>query len=130
MNQPEDELGGKIAGHLEAGLARMDQGTRERLLVARKLALSRYRDEPAPAGAWAWAGRTVARFGGHHPHALRYALGAVALITALIGVTYWQSNSGPANGVADIDARILTDELPINAYLDKGFDSWLKRSSR
>ncbi len=130
MNQSEHELAKKIAGHLDAGLARLDAGTRERLLAARKLALSRYRDEPAPARAWAWAGHAVARFTGRHPHALHYTLGAAALITALIGVTYWQSSSAPANGLADIDARILTDELPINAYLDKGFDSWLKRSSR
>jgi hypothetical protein len=130
MNQPEHELAKKIAGHLDAGLAHLDGGTRERLLAARKLALSRYRDEPAPVGAWAWAGSAVARFTGHHPHVLRYALGAAALVTALIGVTYWQSSSGPANGLADIDARILADELPINAYLDKGFDSWLKRSAR
>jgi hypothetical protein len=32
--------------------------------------------------------------------------------------------------LAEVDAGLLTDELPINAYLDKGFDSWLKRSSR
>jgi len=25
---------------------------------------------------------------------------------------------------------LLTDELPLNAYLDRGFDSWLKRSAR
>jgi hypothetical protein len=26
--------------------------------------------------------------------------------------------------------NLLTDDLPINAYLDQGFDSWLKRAPR
>jgi hypothetical protein len=56
-------------------------------------------------------------------------IAAAALALATAGVVYWQ-NAGPANGLTDIDLYLLTDELPINAYLDKGFDSWLKRSSR
>jgi hypothetical protein len=32
--------------------------------------------------------------------------------------------------LADLDVRLLTDDLPIDAYLDKGFDSWLNRQSR
>jgi hypothetical protein len=44
-------------------------------------------------------------------------------------VVYWQSVA--SNGdLADVEIALLTDELPINAYLDKGFDSWLKRSPR
>jgi hypothetical protein len=56
-------------------------------------------------------------------------IAATAVALAMAGVVYWQSTK-PANGLAEIDAYLLTDELPINAYLDKGFDSWLKRSSR
>jgi hypothetical protein len=129
MNSSDHELGKNIARHLDEGLARMDEGTRMRLLAARKVALSHYREQAA-VGVWAWAGHAVERVAGHHPHALRYTAGAVALIIALIGITYWQANSAPAIDLADIDAKILTGELPINAYLDKGFDSWLKRSSR
>ena len=28
---------------------------------------------------------------------------------------------------ADIDSQLLADDLPIDAYLDKGFDAWLKK---
>jgi hypothetical protein len=65
----------------------------------------------------------------HGFHGARLLIGAAALVIATTGVLYWQS-AGPVNGFAEIDAYLLTDELPINAYLDKGFDSWLKRSSR
>lgn len=130
MNQPEQELGRHIGRHLDEGLAQLDEGTRTRLLAARKTALSRYQEAHAPVGAWAWAGNAVGRVRSHHPQILRFAAGAVALVVALAGITYWQSSPGPASELADIDTRILTGDLPINAYLDKGFDSWLKRSSR
>lgn len=130
MNRSEHDLGRNIARHLDEGLARLDEATRARLLAARKVALSSYREQAAPAGVRAWAGHAVDRFAAHHRHAVRYTVGALALVIALIGITYWQAGSGPGNDLADIDAKILADELPINAYLDKGFDSWLKRSSR
>ena len=31
--------------------------------------------------------------------------------------------------VIEIDTEVLTGDLPIDAYLDRGFDAWLKRSS-
>jgi len=47
----------------------------------------------------------------------------------MAGFAYWQTTA-PLGDFADIDVNLLTDELPINAYLDSGFDSWLKRSPR
>lgn len=126
MNQQHDELAGKIVRHLNYGAERIDEVTRERLLAARKVALAHYKDKPAPAWNLAWAGSGV-RFDGHRFDA-RYLLAAAALIAGLIGVTYWQTQS-PANDIAEIDVGLLTDDLPINAYLDRSFDSWLKRSS-
>jgi hypothetical protein len=52
-----------------------------------------------------------------------------ALILGLLGVVY-VNTSNVVSDIADIDAGLLTDELPISAYLDQGFDSWLKRSPR
>jgi len=60
---------------------------------------------------------------------VRYLIPVAALVLGLAGVLYVHSN-GTSSDIADIDAGLLTDELPINAYLDKGFDSWLKRSPR
>jgi len=130
MNEPNDELARRIVQHLDFGADHVDALTRERLLDARKAALSRYQ-ERVPAWGYAWAGGALARRGGYHFLAPRYLIAAAALIGALIGIAYWQNgSSNPANELAEIDAGLLADELPINAYLDKGFDSWLKRSSR
>ncbi len=128
MNQTEHDLARKLVGYLDDGLDQLEPRVRERLAAARRNALSHYRERPAtvmglvPAGVGAWLAEH--RFSG-----ARMAIVAAALVLITAGFLYWQSTR-PANGVTDIDFYLLTDELPINAYLDKGFDSWLKRSSR
>ena len=37
--------------------------------------------------------------------------------------------AGVAAEIEEIDAAVLTGDLPLDAYLDKGFDAWLKPSS-
>jgi hypothetical protein len=60
---------------------------------------------------------------------LRAVLVAAALVSVIAIAMNWHTTStGP--DIAEIDAQLLTDELPINAFLDQGFDSWLKRGSR
>ncbi len=50
-----------------------------------------------------------------------------ALVAALIGVAYWEDQQRIAD-TADIDAAMLSDELPLNAYLDHGFNAYLSRT--
>lgn len=131
MNQPEHELARKIVQHLNYGADRLDQATRERLLTARKTALSHYKEQPVSAWVPVWAGQTVARLTGHRSLNTRYLAVVAALLATFAGAVAWQTmNSGNGSDTADIDAGLLTDDLPINAYLDKGFDSWIKRSVR
>ena len=51
------------------------------------------------------------------------------LVLSLTGATYWQVVI-QANDIAEIDVSLLSDDLPINAYLDNNFEAWLKRSSQ
>ena len=129
MNQPEHELAKKLVQYLEYGVDHLEPGVRERLAAARRTALSHYREKPALELGLAWAGQAAVRLTEHRIHGVPLLIAAAALLIATAGVVYWQS-MGPANGLTEIDLNLLTDELPINAYLDKGFDSWLKRSSR
>lgn len=128
MNQSHEELAGKIGRHLDYGADHLSQTTREGLLEARKLALSRFTERPEPVWGLAWAGRAGMRRTEHRTPS--YLIAGAALIAVLIGIIYWQSVPGLSNELAEIDAGLLTDDLPINAYLDKGFDSWLSRSLR
>jgi hypothetical protein len=59
----------------------------------------------------------------------QYLLPLALLLLGLLGIGYWQATSPPSE-VIEIDAALLTDELPINAYLDSGFEAWLKRSQQ
>jgi len=127
MNHQEHELAGKIVRHLNYGAEQIDATTRGHLLAARKQALSHYQDKPQPVWNLAWAGHSM-RVGGHR-FETRHLIAVAALIAALIAVAYWQ-NLTPSNDIAEVDLGLLTDDLPINAYLDRGFDSWLKRSAR
>lgn len=127
MNRPEDELAKKVVQYLDYGVDQLEPGVRERLAAARRSALSHYREKPATVLGLAWAG-AAHWLTGHRSHSALLIV-ATALVVATAGAIYWRS-AGTANGLAEIDAYLLTDELPINAYLDKGFDSWLKRSSR
>jgi hypothetical protein len=131
MNQPDHDLAKKIVGCLSEGARNLDPTTAERLLAARKVALSRFQVEAAPAWGWAWAAQAVGRMTEDgRSGALQILITVAALVAILLGGVYWQSYQAQANELAELDAGLLTDELPINAYLDRGFDSWLKRSSR
>jgi hypothetical protein len=132
MNQPDDELARRLVGYLNEGCRNLDQPMAERLLAARKAALSRYQGETAPAWGWATASEAMGRLvDPRRPGSVPMLIAAAALVAALIGVAYWQNyGNGQANELAEVDVGLLTDELPLNAYLDRGFDSWLKRSAR
>ena len=129
MNQPEHELARRIIRHLDEGVDNLDPVVRDRLLAARRTALSKYREQPVMVTGLAWVGQAAARLTEHRFHSVRHLVAISVLVVALVGIAYWQS-VGSTNNYADIDSDLLTDELPLNAYLDKGFDSWLKRSPR
>ncbi|MDB5862461.1 MAG: hypothetical protein JWO70_267 [Betaproteobacteria bacterium] len=123
----QDELARRIAKLLDESADGIGQPQRERLIAARKLALSKHHETTALAWVPAWAGN-ISRFTERPVMGVQYLIPIAALVLGLAGVAYM--HSAPSSDIADIDAGLLTDELPINAYLDQGFDSWLKRSSR
>jgi len=120
----EREFAYKIKQQLDQQLD-FDAATLNRLKTARERALDRQR-MAEPVFALAWADAALARLSGS-PASTSIALAGAALILALFGVQYWQ-RTPTVEEIEEIDAAILTGELPINAYLDKSFDAWLKRS--
>ena len=123
----EQELAGKIVQHLNQGLGSIKQGTAYQLQSARQAALNRYREAPQPVFGLAWAGDIAFRVSHNRHFNARNLLALGLLVLSLIGVTYWQVVI-QANDIAEIDVSLLTDDLPMNAYLDNNFEAWLKRS--
>jgi hypothetical protein len=117
----EQELGRKVARALEAGLENIPARQRYRLELARAAALARAQDQALPLDAP--QGSALAGVG------RRLLAPALALVLLLAGVLYWQQAQRfqqPSYGdSADVDTQLLTDELPVTAYLDRGFEIWL-----
>ncbi len=133
----EIKFANKICQALNEG-ARLD-GARgaavaERLRAARERALERYnprhKAERAPALAWARSTsvRVVGGFRGFGGFSLRVLLPSVLLIAGLVAIYSWQQDQRAAD-VEELDAQLLTGDLPIDAYLDRGFEAWLKKVS-
>lgn len=119
----EAQFGNRMRQVLNQGL-RLDERAAARLRAAREAALARHR--PGPAGALEWADNVLGRAGGLRDLSLRVLLPAAALVLAAAMVYTWQQNRIAAE-IEEIDAELLTDELPIDAYLDRGFQNWLKK---
>jgi hypothetical protein len=118
----EQQFGKKVRQILNRGP--LGAQVEQRLQAARELALSRQRAERSPA--LAWADNVLGRFGGWPAVAL-YAVVSVAILAAgAAGVYSWQQSQRIAE-LEEIDSQLLTDDLPIDAYLDRGFQNWLKK---
>lgn len=127
--QQDHELAEKIAALLNDGTQQLDARTAAKLLEARKQALAHFNEQPARSWTLEWATQGAARITEPFSHNLRALAVLATLLVSLAGAIAWQSFSTQGSEIADIDEGLLTSELPINAYLDRSIDSWLKRPS-
>ena len=120
----ELQFGNKVRQILNQGTS-LDQSTLQRLSAAREKALARQLIS-RPVTGLAWADNVVGSFGGFTGFSFRLILPLVVLIAGLAAINGWQQNLRVAE-VEEIDALLLTDDLPLDAFLDKGFEAWLKK---
>jgi hypothetical protein len=123
----EQQTAYRIKQLLNRGLD-LDAGKLARLKAAREQALARQRVEAPAFVVLAWADDLLGRFGGAASIVPRMLLPMAVLILGLVAVNQWRDSQVAAE-IEEIDAAVLTGDLPLDAYLDKGFDAWLKRSS-
>src|SRR5438046_5453277 len=99
-----------------------------RLQLARERALARL-DDPKRASDFALAGAGGGTLGGsrHVLMDVRVWIGILLIVGGILGYQYWQA-SQLVREIADTDAAILTSDLPIEAYMDRGFQNWLRHS--
>ena len=122
----EQQIAHRIRQLLNRGLD-LDADKLARLKAARERASARQR-VTSPVFVLAWADSVIGRFGGPVSLIPRMLLPMAVLILGLIAVNQWRDSQTAAE-IEEIDAAVLTGDLPLDAYLDKGFDAWLKRSS-
>jgi hypothetical protein len=126
----EQDFVRSVRRHLEAGLDAITPAVLYRLRAAREAALARAETGPPPRDA-------AAATRGLRPQGrmlTRRLLAPIAAVLVIAGVVFWhqhQQHGRPTQPAdyADVDTEVLTDHLPVVAYLDPGFEIWLYHHS-
>lgn len=133
-----DGFAQRVTARLSSGTAELPYDISERLRASRVQALAKRKKAVAPAriatavsvdaSGTATLGRGGNERGGWW-NALVSAVPLTALVIGLVMINIAQDESS-ANDVAEVDAALLTDDLPPAAYADPGFVQFLKTSSQ
>ncbi len=115
----------KIKQHLNHGLHELPAGTLKRLEGARQLALAQQKvsvHQSVLAGAGSFVLHQIDNL------RLKQVLLALIVVLCVTSYTYWYADQSITE-IEIIDSALLSDDLPIAAFTDKGFDAWLKSSA-
>jgi hypothetical protein len=131
MTADDHDFAKKITTYLDQGAGALKAGTAYKLQLARSAALAVLADPKRVARPQlALAGAGTGTVGGSQGIRIgvRYWLGILAIVLAVFGYQQWQAYQ-QLRDIEDTDAAILSSDLPIDAYLDRGFQNWLKHAS-
>ena len=125
MNQTETAK--KITAYLDKGTAQLKAGTAYKLQVARQAALDAMR-LPQRSPELALADVRGGSHGGGRPLLAdaRLWIGMLLIVGGVLFYQNWQI-AQQTRDIEETDAALLTSELPIEAYLDRGFQNGLKQ---
>lgn len=124
----EAQFARQICHILDQGTADLDHAITERLRAIRERALQRQHIVAYSPAIVSAGGTAVLGGGDDEKHPLRTLLAMLALLLGVSLAYYWNGFS-QASDNAVIDTALLADDLPPNAYLDKGFQAWLEKDS-
>ena len=119
------QFGRRVAARLSAGTDALPNDIAERLRVARAQALANRRQPARPATVVVDAGGNAAALGSVWWMRFGTIAPLVALVVGLVGISVWQDDQR-FKELAEVDAALLTDDLPPAAYTDPGFAQFLK----
>jgi hypothetical protein len=130
--RPQDVFGRKVAVRLDAATADLPHHISERLRASRVQAVSKRKLAAMQTASRVTVSGGEAALGFGEP-GLWDRIGAVlpliVLVAGLVAIDFIQ-NERRANEVAEVDAALLTDDLPPSAYADPGFVQFLKSGGR
>ena len=125
-----DQFGRTSAALLNYGAQSLPVAIKDRLHAARMKALSVRKPEKVRVQTRVLA--TATGNWGSHSSGLWDAMSWVAplavLAFGLIGIAQWQNDSR-INDIAEVDAALLSDDVPPDAYADSGFMAFLKHGA-
>jgi hypothetical protein len=128
-----DQIGARIAGELDVAVQQLPHDVSERLRAARTRALANRRmadtvtvtapvllaqgSSAALGGGWGFWGKAAS------------LVPLVALTVGLLGIGTLQEQVR-LREIAEVDAELLTSDLPPTAYTDPGFAQFLKLGAK
>ena len=127
----QDGFGRRVAARLSLGTAELPYEITERLRAARTQAMARRRlvsAQAVPVVTATRGGTATLGFGDGDLswwNRIASALPLLVLAAGLVAIHVVQ-NDRRASEVAEVDAAILTDDLPPAAYADPGFTQFLR----
>jgi hypothetical protein len=134
-SQLQDEFGERVAARLSAGAQALPQEVSERLRSMRLQAVARRKvanvRARTAAALFGYGSATVSLGGGGGNSGpgfwgrLASALPLAALVGGLVAIHVVQSDNRVSE-LAEVDAALLTDDLPPAAFTDPGFAQFLK----
>jgi hypothetical protein len=132
MKTKELDLAYKLRHALDQSAADLPTKTAERLASARNIALSRKKQDSAVHVVVSQAAFAGSSAGSSSPKLFAWISRAglviplAALVFGLMGIYQFEQRQQIIESAA-IDAEVLTDDLPLSAYLDNGFGAFLAK---
>jgi hypothetical protein len=128
--QFQDRFGRRVAARLATGMAELPYSVSERLRAARVQAVARRKpaDLRSAASVNSRGGAGTLTLGDRGPSLWNQIASAIPLVALVLGLVLIHAVQAEhrANEVAEVDAALLTDDLPPAAYADPGFAQFLK----
>jgi hypothetical protein len=131
MNTNELNFVYKVRHALNENLENLPASTTEKLASARTIALSRKKKTSPlqallPQAALAGEDGRLLRGPLSWLERMGLAVPLVALVAGLIGIYQFEQEQR-IKELAEMDAAVLSDELPLSAYVDDGFNAYLAK---
>ena len=129
--QAERRFGNRIKSYLDQGTADLKPGVAYRLQEARRQALDRMVGANAAQAVVSGRGSQALALAGLPRRRWRGRtllwLGVLLLAGGLLYADHWRSVHEHARELGEIDAELLSADVPYDAFLDRGFQNWLFR---
>ena len=131
MNSDDLNFAYKVRHALNEQLDHLPSSTVDRLASARKLAVSRKKSQPV---AVRLLQRALAGGGNRSTEftlwaKMGVAIPLLAMVIGLASIAQHEEDQRIAE-IAELDAAVLSDELPLTAYLDQGFNAYLAQRAQ
>ena len=125
MNADDLNFAYKVRHALNEHLDHLPPAAADRLASARKMALARKKPHaPARLAQRQLAGNIAAFFSTSMMGKMAVVVPLLALVVGLASIYQHEEQQRVAE-LAELDAAVLSDELPLTAYLDQGFNAYL-----